>query len=672
MRRKRDQHGLGVRLLNIAGHFICAFMVIIVFLSLVQCTIKKPEAPSWRTNLTLPLATKTWTVPELIDKINQENLTTDSLGNPLFFYEHVLDTVTIDASFAIADVAQSVAESLGVIDLDPVAEQNFTIGISNPIGLPAGIIPDTSFDIAQNLPALGDFSSATIESGFALSTVSNNFGLDLDTVIVTISDILSGGVVATYSVPGGILNGAISVDTIDLAGKTISNELSMLIHCHTPGAIILSLADKSLSSAVGMPDGLQVSSATAVIPQITKDFSEAVDIDCDHQLESAVLQSGRLVLDIGNNTNLSSILTITMADVLNNGSPMVISQPISAGQTSQFIYDLTGYTLEPVDQVMPQSLSIDVSATINSSGSSLVTISAGDDITVSAGIENMEFGSVAGIIGATTADFVNIVEDIEIPKGFENLQLPSASAIITIENSVNVPGSFTINIDGDGGQHKVITGNINPGSSQAPVTTTIIDNDMASFMNPIPSQITINGSATYGDGVTSGSIAPGDFITASIRLSSPLEMIIDSSTFEGGWESAEMDLDSSLVEGFKLARFYGTFINHLPVGVSAEILLSGDSATLYSNPEVRLGPITISAGQLNPDGTVASPTISDEVIVLDEDELQILYRDTLWVGEYISLESTNGNSVRMTANDSLTIRAYIEVDFNFDSDLWED
>ncbi|MCP4567759.1 MAG: hypothetical protein GY841_09300 [FCB group bacterium] len=671
-RRKHQKKTLALRLLNLTGHLACAVFVVLLFLSLVQCTIKKPEAPSWRTNLVVPLAGKTWLMPELIDKLDQENLTTDSLGNPLFYFENVLDTVTIDGSFNIADVSQAVAESLGVISLDPINGSNFEISLGDAMGLPAGIIPDTSYDLNLALPPLGEFANVTIESGFALATISNNMGLNLDTVIVTISDDVYGHQITSYSIPGGIPDGGISVDTVDLAGQTISNQLSMLIHLHTPGAIILSLADKALNSGVGMPAGMQVSAATARIPQITKNFNEAVDIDSDHQLESATLEDGRLVLDVGNNTNLAAELTITMADLLDNGSPLVIIQPVAAGQSAQYIYDLSGYTLEPIDQVMPQSISIDVGAVIDSSGPAMVTISAGDDISVTAGIENIQFGEVNGIIGSTTAEFVDIVEDIDVPTGFDQLQLPAAQAIITVENAVNIPGNFTITIDGNGGQHKVITGQIAAGTPDAPVISTIVESDMSDFMNPIPEQITINGSATYGDGLTSGSITPGDFVVASFLISSPLEMIIDSSTFEGEWEDTKLDIDSSIIDGFKGAYFHGTFVNHLPIGVSAEILLSADSATLYTNPDVRLGPITVEAGELNPDGTVSAPTISQNAIEMDSTEIAILYNDSLWIGEYITFESTNGNSVRMMANDSLSISSYIEVDFNFDSNLWED
>jgi hypothetical protein len=649
-KRKRPETSLARRILYWTSHVFCAFLVVIVFLTLVQCTIKKPEAPSWQTNLVVPLANKTWNMAELIEKLDQENLEVDSLGNPIFYFENVLDTVSLNGSFAIGNVSQTVAESLGIISLDPFSGANVNINLGDYLVLVLGDIPPVSFDISEQLPAMTEFSSATIANGNAVVTIVNNFGLDLDTVIVTINDDVLASQVTTYSIPGGIPAGQTAVDTIDLSGSTISNQLSALIHCHTPGATSFSLSGKTMDATFDIPAGLSVSSATAEIPQISKSFSQNIDITGDHQLEVAVLDNGQLTLDIQNNTNLSATLTVTLSDIKNNGSSLVINQPVNPAQSQQITYNLTGYTLEPTDQVMPQSIAFDVDAVIDSSGSQMVTISEGDDITVITSVENLSFGSVQGIIGATSADFDSIQQDINPPKGFDNIQLPSAVLTLAIENAVNIPGSFTINVNGDQGQQKVINGSIAPGTTQSPVTTVIIDSSISTLMNPLPSLITVDGSATFGDGLTSGSITPNDYVVASITLSSPLEMIIDSTTFDGGVESSKIDQSdiTKITDNFKLAQIYTTVVNHLPLGASAEILMGGDSATLYSNPEVRLGPIVIDAGAVGPDGTVDSAIISQNVLTFDSVQVRVLENDILWIGELVTLHSTNSSSVRVT------------------------
>lgn len=672
-RRKREKKSLSRRLIYWLSHLACAFVVILVFLTLIQCTIKKPEAPSWRTNMVVPLANKTWVMSEIIDKLDQDNLTIDENGNPSFFYENVLDTILIDGSFSIADMTESVAESLGVISLDPVPPSTFDINLTDQFpGVPAGTFPDTSFTLFNAMPELGDFTTATVESGYAVFVIDNNFGLYLDTVIVTITDEVNSVLVTSYSVPGGIPAGSSSIDSISLAGRTISNQLSIQIRCHAQEQLSFSLSGKSLTSSVGMPGGLNVSSAFAETPQITKSFNNSVDIDSEHQLEVALLESGTLVIDVYNNTNIPATLTISFPDIKENGISFQVSQPVSAQGQNTIIYDLSGYTIEPLDQSMPQGLRVDVNADIASSGNYKVEINSDDNVRVSATLQNFEIASVQGIIAPTSADFDSIEQEIDIPNGFDQMQLPAAVIVLEVENAVNIPGNFNISVDGDQGQHKTLSGNIAPGTQANPVKTIIVDSNLSAFMNPIPESFTVTGNATFGDGVSQGAINSSDFVVTKVILSSPLEMIIDSTVFDGEWEDSDIDIDTAVVNSLKLANFYATFENHLPVGLSAEILLSGDSATLYTNPELTLGPIDVPAGNLHPDGTVSSAIIAENIITMDSVSVQILNNDTLWIGEMVTLHGTDGTSVKMSASDYLKITGYIEIDFNFSDDLWED
>jgi hypothetical protein len=667
-RKHAKKKSLGRRLLYLVSHLLCAGFAIVLFLTLVQCTIKKPEAPSWKTNLVIPLTNKTWDMEELIEKLNQENLTTDSSGNPLFFYENVLDTVTIDASFAVDDVAETFAESLGIVGLDPIEETGFEINLGGEFpDLPPGSFPDTSFDISNSLPALGDFAVATVSSGNMVVTVINDFGIDLDTVVVTINDDSLSGQITQYSIPGGIPDGETSVDTVDLAGKTISNKLSALIHCHTPGApTFLMTADKMLSAGVGIPAGLNVSSATAVIPRISKSFGDTVEIVSDHEVTRAELENGQLAIDIQNNTALPDTLSITIPGLRNGPDSLVIDAAIDPNSSIQISRDLDGYHLEPNGN---QELVFAVDAIVNSSGS-FVAVNSTDDMSIDVNVSNITLASVEGTIASTSADFDDIEEEIDIPTGFDAMQLPSAMLILEITNSVNIPGSYSINIVHNNGTVKEVTGNVDPGTPENPVATT---NEIAlgDFMDPIPESITVNGSATFGG---AGSVTPNDYVIAKITISSPLEMIINpNDSIEGDWEGINMDIDSSIVDGFETAHFYATFTNRLPVGVTAEILLGGDSTSLYSDPEVTLGPISVAAGYIDPaTGTVDSARASTNEIIMDADMIKMLYNDTLWVGEWIKLDSTGGASVKMTHSDSLTITGYIEVEYNFSEDLFED
>lgn len=421
-----------------------------------------------------------------------------------------------------------------------------------------------------------------------------------------------------------------------------------------------------------MPDGLEVSSATAEIPRLTREFEETIAFESEHLIQTAQIAGGRLVLDLQNNTELAADLILTLPDFVIDGVPLTINQTVEAGAARPFAYDLSGYTLQPSDQVLPQSLGIEVAAAFGPTTPQQVTVAAGDRMSVAATIEDLSFSAIAGIPGQVTAAFEPVECNIEIPAGFEGVSFPSGTVTISVKNGIDLPGAFSVQVNGDGGQQKTIAGDIASGTPEEPVTSHVVDTQAAEFLNPIPQVITISGTATFGGGPAIGSIHPSDYLVTSILLCSPLTISIDSATFDGEWESSDLDIDTAVIENLSLARFHTTIVNRLPVGVSIEVLLSGDSATLYTDPELRLGPIAVAAGTIGPDGSVVSSRTSENMIELDSTHLTILENDILWMGELITLFTPDGQAVTLTAGDSLGITGWLEIDFNVNDNLWED
>jgi hypothetical protein len=671
--RKRDREGsIGSKILSAATQILCAVIVVFLFLTMTQCTIKKPEAPSWQTPLVIPLASRTWDMPELIDKLNQDNLGVDSLGNPVFVYEAVLDTININNSFVIPDVAQTMSESLGIIMLDPVPPAQVNVNLSDYVSLVSGAVPPIAFDISQSLPPLTKYAEAVVYRGSEIITIENNFGLTLDTVIVTLTDIGQGGELASYPIPGGLEPAEVSRNTINLSGRTISNQFRLDIHCYTRGALSFSLADRTMDASAGMPDGLEIFAATAEIPGISKTFSQTIPFESDHEIHSAQLENGRMVLDIQNGSPLAADLTITLSEFISGGSPLIINQTVPGHDSQQLSISLAGYSLEPGDQTIPQSFPIDVTAGFQPTAPELATVTAGDRVSVTAAIRDIVLGEVDGILASVEADFADIRQDITVPKGCEGVTFQRGTLTITIDNGINLPGSFSATIVGNNGQNRTINGTVAAGTADDRVTSMVVDTEAAVFLDPIPDFITVNGTANFAGGQVSTTIHPSDYLVASILLCSPLEVTIDSTVIDGGWESSDLNLDTSVVENLAAARFHAILTNRLPVGVSAEILLGPDSVSLYDNPQVRLGPIVMNPGVVGPDGRVTEAVISEVVLTIDSTQLKVLENDTLWMGELITLLGAGDTTIRLTASDSLTISGWLEVDVNINDNLWED
>jgi len=417
---------------------------------------------------------------------------------------------------------------------------------------------------------------------------------------------------------------------------------------------------------------LTVGSATAEIPALNRSFSDAVTLGEADAIYRATLTSGSLQLDIGNQTNLTADIDITFPDLVNGGTPLNIQRTVDPIASRSVTVDLTGYELTPIDSTLPQDIRVDVVAAIAGTAPQHVTISQSDQFMVDVSLSNLSFGTVVGVFSAVSTTLDPTQHEIDVPQGFDSVQLVSAVLTLDIENSIELPGNLNLTLLGNNGKSMVIAGAISPGTTDSAVTTRFIDSTVADFLSPVPSVITISGSAGFGDGVSEGSIKTGDYIRAGIDILAPFEIIIPETSVEPDIESTEIDQDDreAITNHVIEARLIYNVINRMPLGAKVNIYLSGDSATVISDPKVSfVDEIFVVAAPTI--GSIASDTVSTgyQQVVIDSIDLRVLDNDTLYIGTQIVLEDTNGQPVKLTAGDYLTVLGRIEVDYRFDGDF---
>ncbi|RKX23885.1 MAG: hypothetical protein DRP45_09450, partial [Candidatus Zixiibacteriota bacterium] len=533
-------------------------------------------------------------------------------------------------------------------------------------------IPETPFDISKSLDPISSFSSATISSGSIQVDVTNTIGLDLSAASIVLWDVGMSQEIGSHTFPGGINDGSIESANIPLAGMTVSNTLEARISGTTLDGDTLTSTTGAISTETSFPDGLTVISATAEIPALSRDFTQRVEISeaGDNALDSATLSSGTLLLSIGNETNLEADIDILLPDLKDNGVRLRVQRTVPANTPNvDTTIDLAGYVLEPGGVITPQDVSIIIVATVDGTAPTQIAVDSADQFSVKASLSNLKFSSVTGDFDAIEADIPSSQHEIDVPEGFENIELVTTALTIEIENAAQLPGSVDILLEGDQGRTLNLVFDVTAGTADSAVTT-VIDTVVSDFLSPIPSIVDISGTAIFGDGST-GTITPNDYISATISIEAPLEMIINETTIENDIESESIDQDDidAVTEHVIEARFVYNIINHLPLGAAVNIYLGGDSATVLSNPQLLIDNIVVPAAPTT--GAIVNDTISTgyQQILLDSLDIQILENDPLYIGSEIVLEGSGGESVRLTSNDYITVVARIEVEYKFDDDF---
>ncbi len=653
-----------------------SLVIMILALTLMQCTVKKPESPTWNTRLVVPLVNRTYDMSEIIEKIDQEGVTLDDNGGVIFSVSEEIDTVTLDSDeLATGDLAYQAVQQLGVIDIPAPSVPPVQLSIDMIGGLATylpGTVPATSFSIVNSLGTIDSYTAAGIISGEAYVVVANNLGFAITADSVELWDIVNNRSVGRHSFPSPISNGGIDSVLYDLSGQTLSNQLEARIISSTLGGTVLSTADKYLMTVIRFENDLTVGSATAQIPALSHSFSQPVALGEADVIYGATLTSGTLQLDIANQTNLSPDIDITFPDLVLSGTPLTVQRSLSPISSSSVTVDLTGYELRPTDSTLPQEIVIQALAAVAGTAPSHVAVDRSDQFIIDAGLSNLTFGSVTGVFGAVNTTLTPTQHDIDVPNGFDSLQLVSAALTLSIENGVELPGNLLITLLGNNGKTLDISGLIAPGTFAAPVVTRIIDTTVADFLSPMPSQITVSGNAGFGDGVSEGSIRAGDYIRADIDILAPVEIIIPRTEVEPDIEAEEIDQeDIDAVTGHIIeAKLIYNVVNHMPIGATVNLFLGPDSATLLSDPEVSfIDDIFVLAAPTL--ASIASDTISTgfQEVTIDSADVHVLEHDTLYIATQIILEDSNGLPVKLTANDYLTVTGRVEVEYRFDGDF---
>ena len=658
--------------------FLSSF-IIIIFLTLVQCSIKKPESPTWETSLVIPVINRTYDMAELIQKLNQDGIEMDSSGNISFKITEELDTVTISADYLnTPTISYSFSKTLDTFsivtpDLAPVYVTLATItGISAVTAEDTFTIGAQSFNITNDLPLITSYSSATIVSGLINIYVHNNLGADLDTVIFEFWDIGSNSLLGIDSVFSGIPTGSSVLIPINLAGKIITNRFRIKAQCHTVGGFIDSASTRGVSTELDFVGSLVVSGATAEIPSFTRSISSQVDLLESDRIDTASIAGGTLSLTITNSTPLDITIDIAFPDILSGSSPLALSPAILPLTTSNIVIDLSGYNIVPTDNTVPQQLSINATATVQPTAPTKVTVTQNDSFSITADISGLSFNYVVGFFDSVEVSFAGLTSQINVPTGFDSIQFSAAVLTLEIENGIDLPGNLNIQIDGDNGNSLNLSGSISASGGLSSAISTIIEPSAGSFLSPTPSQIDVSGSIIFAQGGYQGRIEANDFITATVTFLAPLEIVISASTIEADIERTEIDTSSiSIVtEHVREARFIYNIISHLPIGAQIDIYFGADSATLFANPQLLINAINLPAAPVDISGLVTDTISSDyQEIFLDSTDIKILENDTLFIGSRINLSGTNGQSVKITANDYISITGRVEVIYKFNGEF---
>lgn len=631
----------------------------ILLLLLVRCSIKKPTAPAWNVQLSIPLVNEYYDMTTLISEMDEPYLKVDSSGNPGFYFEQDIDTIRLVDNLRCDSTVVNYKDTLGIINIHTAESRSNTLFASEFYSGPAGIVPPCTLTTESDLDTFSTYSQVTVKQAFATLTLSNHLSLNLDWLQIKIIDRNIHVTLKTIILPQGIADGDSNTQNVIFNQQTFSNHLGIQLTGFTPGGEIENLEDKYLSLGFTI-DSLAVIQGSAKVPAFKVSEDEDFLLPTRSIIDSSLIRKGKLFLSLQNYTNLSSELQIDFPELEKDGKILSGEIGLSAWNHSDLSFVLDGYTLRPQEG---KTLKIHTKMNSAGSGEEWLEFNSSDSVGVNVSISEVVFSQIAGVIESTKIGINNATEVLTIPEGFENAHLYHASLNLEIHNGIDLPANLSVVIHGDKQQELNLTAKIAAGGPFGTSVTSLFEDQLESLLDPVPKTLTLTGDIICGDGQTYGIVREEDHIFGKLRVSSPLEMALDSCQIKVDEDSEEVndDVKDLIEDQVNSSLVFLKIESHLPLEARAKILISRNLESLFSSPELVLGYIDVPKGGLNPDGTVNKSTLVTESIALSHPELQVLTGTPFYMAGIIDFPGTGGKTIKSTSADYIRITSYLEL-----------
>ena len=489
--------------------------------------------------------------------------------------------------------------------------------------------------------------------------ISNQLGLDLSLVQVKIIDRTFGNILHTELLTHDVYDGdSISQETL-LIDKTFSNSLGLEIKAFSPGGEISTFEGKYLRVGFSV-DSMRVTQGKAKVPSFELSDEDEVLLSTGSIIDSALVKSGQLSLHLNNLTNLRAVVQIDFPQIQKDDHALSAHADLPALGSSDLSLVLDGYTLKP-----KEGNKATAQATVWSPGSegALVDFHSSDSVTVELSLSEVVFSQVCGMIESTPVEIDPIERELEIPPGFESAHLNKARLNLEIHNGVDLPADLSLVIEGDKGQNLSLNAQVEAGGPFGTAVTSVFEDELESFLNPVPQSLTITGEIIYGDGQSHSIVREEDFVFGVLKVSSPLELILDSCQVEihADSDQVEDDVRDMIEDQINFGKVVLKAESHLPLGARARILFSRSPESLFSNPDLVIGPVNVTAGELDYDGSVKESEFSETEISLTHQELQVFTGTPFYMAGTIDFPGTDGESIKALSTDYITITSYLEL-----------
>ncbi len=691
--------------------FFCNLLFLLSFVALFSSCRRDEERSQWDTEIITPLMKSTLSI---IDLLNDTSVLADADSSLKLVYQNHLYDISLDSLFSIPDTGVRkvynidsisllnqritypvtlayVANSAGVLGQAILANQGASV-----------VIPAYNFAVLPpefSINADSLFKTITLITGFIDISIFNGFPIDINNLIFSLKDSITGIVLAQDTFPL-IAVGQTQTKTVNLAGKTINSILvGKILSMTTPGSggnqVLIDTTD-ALVADLRIYD-LHPSYATAIFPtQNLIDKSQAFKFNlAPVQLKEAVVDGGQIAIDLFSTLQDSVHFTYKLPNATLNGVPFEISHtlpPAPPGGVSQYssTYSFAGYHLDmrgdlSIGQDTVNTMFNIFQARVDSTGQ-MRTLSTADSLFADIRFEQLRPSYARGYLGQDTFNFGPSSVYIDLFKNINatNFQLQDVKMSFDIENNIGLDGDVLLqnlkSVNTRNNQTVVLSGSalnnpivipraIDPGGFNAipsiPTYANYVlsgsNSNAPAFVSNLPDRIDYSlelhtnpqGNQNYIDFIYLDKLMKFD-----LNLEIPLHFLADDLTLMDTVEITVNAIDLSRIQSGTLTLIAN---NGFPFDAKVQLFVldqfNNITDSLFTNNIILAAPI-------NANGRVTEKKRSKLVMPVSQDQIYAFLNDAKRI-KVISHFTTKpvGQTVRIYSDYQLDLK--LTGDFNY-------
>ncbi len=655
---------------------ICRLPLALCLVLLASCQLAPPQAPSWETEINLPLINKRYAMSEII--ADEAEFYADQDGLVHFASESKLDSFSVGERLAINGLQQNFGYQLGRFQVPAPTPLNAEISLRQifpaATTLAGQTAPIPPFALSLSLFDFQDYDSFVFVDG-ATGTLTvylrNGFPVPLGPLRVEIRDGNTDTTIIAFDHNAEIPPNGEMTRALDLGGRSFSNNITPVISGQSPGSrgnrVFIDPESKSRLTLTA--SAFEASGARARIGTQTLKDEGQIAVGDSLNIVSAHIKSGAITLNLQGNFPVRSEIAVALPDFRSSANDTLKSAiTLSPNGNSTLTLDLTGYILQPQPEAFgQQKIRFLWQVRTLNGANEFVTIASEAGVQATCASTRIVFAQVQGAFTAKQITLDPQTFDLDLPAGLDSLRLLEARLQIILRNGINFPVQTDLRVEGfpERGPkvQLVIRERIAPGQANGtPVESQIVltGTAMQNFLNALPRTVKVTGKVWVGERSYSGSVRERDAVATALRFDAPLALVLPSQKVES--EVGTLKIDESTRERIAKNLIRGglalRFDNRLPFEASAAVHLARSVANVFRDPDLVIGPVKIALPPIDPvTGRAQQPRGSEAALVLNETQLELFQTSPLYIGVLLTLPGSNGKVIRVAVDDYVDVQA---------------